>query len=291
MSDIEKDKQGATSAGNNSATQESPEAHFAEHAESASVTGSGRNVVSSDEMVGQEIARKSRRSFLVGGIAAAAAFGGWRWLGSRQEIDGLPFPLRRAHEFNERLSRKVFDSSRLAPTFPRERARMPRVNGGEGMSADFDPATWQLRVTGLQGSDSEMILSLDDIRALPRVEMTTELKCIEGWSEVVHWAGARFADFADAHAPATRGNYVGLETPDGGYYVGLDMESARHPQTLLCYEMDGKPLTLEHGAPLRLYIPVKYGIKSIKRIGTISFTDTRPRDFWAEGGYDWYSGH
>ncbi len=86
--------------------------------------------------------------------------------------------------------------------------------------------------------------TLDNIRALPRVEITTELKCIEGWSEVVHWAGARFADFADRYAPATPGSYVGLETPDGGYYVGLDMESARHPQTLLCYEMDGKPLAL-----------------------------------------------
>ena len=73
MSGMEKDKQGATSAGNNSATQESPEAHFAEHAESASVTGGGTNVVGGDEMVRREIARKSRRGFLVGGIAAAAA--------------------------------------------------------------------------------------------------------------------------------------------------------------------------------------------------------------------------
>src|SRR5207253_1641188 len=67
--------------------------------------------------------------------------------------------------------------------------------------------------------------------------------------------------------------YVSMETPDGGYYVGLDMASALHPQTLLCYEMNGEPLTLEHGAPLRLVIPVKYGIKNIKRIGSIEFTD------------------
>ena len=70
----------------------------------------------------------------------------------------------------------------------------------------------------------------------------------------------------------------------GQYYVGLDIESALHPQTLLCYEMNGLPLTLAHGAPLRLFTPVKYGIKSIKRIGTIRFTNQRPRDYWAETG-------
>jgi DMSO/TMAO reductase YedYZ molybdopterin-dependent catalytic subunit len=72
--------------------------------------------------------------------------------------------------------------------------------------------------------------------------------------------------------------------------VGLDNASALHPQTLLCYEMQGAPLTSEHGAPLRLVTPVKYGIKNIKRIGAIKFQDTRPADFWAEQGYDWYAG-
>ena len=85
--------------------------------------------------------------------------------------------------------------------------------------------------------------------------------------------------------------YVSMETPDGAYYVGLDMASALHPQTLLCYEMNGKPLTADHGAPLRLAIPVKYGIKNIKNIGKIKFTDERPKDYWAELGYDWYAGH
>jgi len=68
------------------------------------------------------------------------------------------------------------------------------------------------------------------------------------------------------------------------------MESAMHPQTLLCYEMNGAPLTGAHGAPLRLTIPVKYGIKNIKRIGSIQFTDNRPEDYWANEGYDWYAG-
>ena len=99
---------------------------------------------------------------------------------------------------------------------------------------------------------------------------------------------ARLVDFAQKFA--LTGEYAGLSTPDGSYFVGLDAASALHPQTLLAYEMNGQPLAPEHGAPLRLVVPVKYGIKSIKRIGTIRFTDARPRDYWAEHGYDWYAG-
>jgi DMSO/TMAO reductase YedYZ molybdopterin-dependent catalytic subunit len=120
--------------------------------------------------------------------------------------------------------------------------------------------------------------------------MTTDLKCIEGWSVVVTWAGARLRDFAGTYGLDARTKYVSLATPDGAYYVGLDTASAMHPQTLLCYEMNGVPLTAAHGAPVRLVTTVKYGIKSIKRIGTIVFTDLRPRDYWAERGYDWYAG-
>ena len=81
-----------------------------------------------------------------------------------------------------------------------------------------------------------------------------------------------------------------MQTPDGEYYVGLDMASAMHSQTLLCSEMDGRPLEPEHGGPLRLVIPVKYGVKNLKRIGKIEFSDSRPKDYWAERGYDWYAG-
>jgi len=69
------------------------------------------------------------------------------------------------------------------------------------------------------------------------------------------------------------------------------IELMMHPQTILAYEMNGKPLTPEHGAPLRLVSPLKYGIKQLKRIGAIELTNERPRDYWAEQGYDWYSGH
>ena len=138
-----------------------------------------------------------------------------------------------------------------------------------------------------------LLLTLDHVRALPHVEMITQLKCIEGWSEIVRWGGARLSDFIAAyHAdPAALPKYVGMDTPNGEYYVGLFREDALHPQTLLCYEMNGKPLTREHGAPLRLVTPLKYGIKHLKQIGRISFTNDQPHDYWAENGYDWNAGH
>jgi DMSO/TMAO reductase YedYZ molybdopterin-dependent catalytic subunit len=247
----------------------------------------------------------TRRSFTVGGLGALLGVGGWYWLQTRSLESGLPWPLRRVLEFNEGLTRSYFRSGRLAPTFPREEAREPRVNGPIGLTQDFDPARWKLdvEVPGHRGPARHF--SLDQIKALPRVEMVTELKCIEGWSDPVSWAGARLSDFAATYGFGTRSGktpdpehrqedllpYAYLETPDRKYYVGLDMESALHPQTLLCYEMNGAALTLDHGAPLRLVIPLKYGIKNIKRIGTIRFSDQRPKDYWAERGYDWYAGH
>jgi DMSO/TMAO reductase YedYZ molybdopterin-dependent catalytic subunit len=245
--------------------------------------------------------RLSRRGFGLASVAALAGLASWRWLVTRSEEDGLPWPLRRALRFNERLGQAAFAPSRAAREFPRSAARQPRVNGQIGLDPTLDLAAWRLRVIGPPGADKARLFRLHEIKALPRVELTTELKCIEGWSTTVHWAGARLADFAAMTGLATRNGrrddpddllrYAALETPDAAYYVGLEMASALHSQTLLCYEMGGQPLTPEHGAPLRLVIPVKYGIKNLKQIGTIRFTDRRPADYWAERGYDWYAGH
>ena len=141
------------------------------------------------------------------------------------------------------------------------------------------------------GASSARQLTIDDIRALPSVELTAEFKCIEGWSSIVHWTGARFSDFVRHYAPGSESaSYVALATPNGEYFVGIDMRSALHPQTLLCYAMNGRPLEDDHGAPLRLISTAKYGHKSIKRIGTITFSDRSTRDYWAEREYDYYVG-
>ena len=251
-----------------------------------------------------EARRRSRRSFIGLGLAGLAGLGGWKWLISQPNDQGISHPLRRALDANGRLSQAYFRETRLAPEFARSRAKAPRVNGRVGLAEELDPAAWRMRVQGY-GTGKTQEFTLADIQALPKVEMTTELKCIEGWSIVVHWAGARLSDFlaryplathsghpADPlNPPADLAPYVGLRTPDEKYYVGLDMASALHPQTLLCYEMNGQPLTAAHGAPLRLVTPLKYGIKHLKRIGTIAFADSRPKDYWAELGYDWDSGH
>lgn len=245
---------------------------------------------------------KSRRGFLVGAAAALAGVFGWRWM-SDETKQSL---LRRTFEFNEKVALTFFRPSRLAPEFPPEQISLPpRVNGFAGLSEGFDPAAWTLSVGGLANRTDDLVLTLDQIKALPRTEMTTELKCVEGWSIIVNWAGVRFSDFAAVYLPKTIDGslpdivnhpenlvpYVSMVTPDQAYYVGWDMPSILHPQTLLAYEINGQPLPLEHGAPLRLASPTKYGIKLIKRIGRIEFTAERPKDYWAEQGYDWYSGH
>ncbi|MBO2009121.1 molybdopterin-dependent oxidoreductase [Hymenobacter negativus] len=251
-----------------------------------------------------EARRRSRRSFITLGLAGLAGLGGWRWLISQPDDAGIPHPLRKVLDANSRLASAYFKETRLAPEFARSRARTPRKNGAYGLKSEIDPVAWRMRVQGY-GTDKTQEFTLADIQALPKVEMVTELKCIEGWSIVVHWAGARLSDFLERYPLATRSGrpadplnppadlapYVAMLTPDEQYYVGLDIASALHPQTLLCYEMNGEPLTADHGAPLRLVTPLKYGIKHLKRIGTITFADTRPKDFWAELGYDWDAGH
>ena len=240
-----------------------------------------------DDAARREMLRYSRRGFIVGGVAAALGVFGWRWMTDETRYRLL----RGTFEFNERVSQIFYRPERLAPEFSPERISPRRVNGMLGLESEIDYSAWRLAVGGLAGRTDDLQLSLDDIKRLPRVVTTTELKCIEGWSIIVQFAGARFSDFVAAYQPAGSPPYVSLSTPDEQYFVGWDMPSILHPQTLLAYEMNGAPLLPEHGAPLRLASPTKYGIKLIKRIGRVEFTHARPKDYWAESGYDWYSGH
>lgn len=238
----------------------------------------------------QELTRRSRRSFVALGVGAVGAVTGWYWLNNQPLEDEIPSPLRRVLGFNERVVRNaLYSDGHLVKTYPASAIRKIKVNGDLGMEKPIDVSEWCLDLTAFDGAAKQ--LKLPDIQALPRYEEIIDFKCVEGWSTVTQFAGARLSDFTAHFAPGSeKAAYVGMRTPGKDYYVGLDMPSALHPQTLLAYEMNGAPLTDKHGAPLRLVAPVKYGIKNIKRIGSIEYSDKRPADYWAEQGYDYYSG-
>lgn len=248
--------------------------------------------------VEQKISRRNFISFTSFAVLAVGAFEGWRWLyKSPNEAPGITAlthkPLRRALNKTELFFRRIFSNNHLVKTYPKSMAaKRVRVNSDIGIEAKnkFDPASWKLQVNKKGGEVLQ--ITLQELMALPKTEIVYDFKCVEGWDQIQHWAGVKFSDFI-AHFQLddyAKMEYVGMETPDKGYYVGIDMPSAMHPQTLLAYEVNDKPIPLSHGAPLRLIIPVKYGIKNLKRIGTINFSNTRPHDYWAEQGYDYYSG-
>lgn len=245
----------------------------------------------------QQIKRRTFISFAVFVTLGGAAAGGWKWLyDSADEIPGVTAgtrkPLRRALNQTELFFRKFFSNNHPVQTYPKSMAaKEVRVNSMVGIDdEDFNPEKWVLSVIKSRGD--VLKVNMDQIRALPKTEIIYDFKCVEGWDQIQHWAGVRFIDFIRHYGLESKTGlqYVGMETPNGEYYVGLEMESALHPQTILAYEMNDKPIPLEHGAPLRLIIPVKYGIKNLKRIGTINFSNERPKDYWAEQGYDYYSG-
>jgi DMSO/TMAO reductase YedYZ molybdopterin-dependent catalytic subunit len=238
----------------------------------------------------QKLKGKTRRSFLIGGAAAAAGIGFYQWVTSAEDVDGVPWPQRRVLDANGKLSHAYLSDRHLMPTYSPAQVGGVKPNGNIGMEQPL-LGDWHMEVTS-EGMGQPTRFTLADIKALPKVEMITKFCCIEGWSGITHWGGARFSDFTKqflkVNAPVPP--YVYMATANEDYYVGLDSKSALHPQTLLAYEQDGKPLEERRGAPLRLVIPVKYGIKNIKRIGLIKYMNDKPGDYWAEEGYDWFAG-
>ena len=244
------------------------------------------------------IRRRTFLSFFGFFALNAAAYASWRWLYKKAPAEkvgitsGQKAPVRRALNQTELAFRKIFSRNHLVKTYPVAMAAVPaRSNGDIGLAnKPADLANWRLKVNKDKGEVLQ--ISMDEIKALPKKDLVFDFKCVEGWDQIQHWSGVKMTDFIShfgLHEQAQM-DYMGLNTSDFAYYVGIDMPSALHEQTMLCYELNNRPLTLEHGAPLRLIIPVKYGIKNLKNIATINFSNTRPPDYWAEQGYDYYSG-
>jgi len=242
--------------------------------------------------VQREITRRTIVSFTIFFICIASGIYLFSRLYSEpQSADKVQPTLRKVLVANEKLFSLFYSKTRLAKTFKKsDVAIKARVNGGVGMEGTLDTVIWRLKVVRNPGDT--LILTLNDLKALPKTEVVFDFKCVEGWSQVTYWGGVRFSDFLKKYNLVAQSckHYVGMTTPDGTYYVGNDMPSMLQPQTLLCYELNGKPLPQNQGYPLRLIIPVKYGIKHLKRIGTMFFSNEKPADYWAEKGYDYYSG-
>ncbi|QHS54913.1 molybdopterin-dependent oxidoreductase [Mucilaginibacter sp. 14171R-50] len=244
----------------------------------------------------QKINRRTFVSFGTFALLSGAAYGGWAWLKNspkemRTVTAGAKAPLRRALNKTELFFRNFFSNNNLVKTYPKHMAaKVVRHNSDIGSAGQPDLQNWKLVVKKQSGEI--LHITLDDLKSLPKTEIVFDFKCVEGWDQISYWGGVKFTDFIKHFnlEDQTQLAYVGLATPDKKYYVGLDMPSAMHPQTLLAYEVNARPLPPKHGQPLRLIIPVKYGIKNLKRIGSISFSNQRPPDYWAEQGYDYYSG-
>ena len=254
--------------------------------------------------------RWTRRDLLLFGAGALAtlAVGGSqlpREMWQRMGLDpgGTSGPenkwlLNQALRLDDDVSAALYSQHHLVPTYTQSQIT-PLKNNYNGATPDpaYIPG-WHLILDGLS---SGLVISLDieALRARHGIhDRITRLVCVEGWSAIAWWSGFRFDDLLHAYPPVSQAKWAHLESsvnldangnPDP-YFVSLDLLTALHPQTLLATHLNGKPLTVEHGAPLRLIVPVKLGLKNIKAITRITFTKDEPPDYWAQRGYSRYDG-
>ena len=203
---------------------------------------------------------------------------------------GAETVLHSVQQFNDWVQAKVFDPEKLAPEYhdsdltPEEGFR---VNGKDDEYPEIDPEGWTLTVGGLVEKPGEY--TLQQITAMPKRVMNTRHCCVEGWSMIPKWGGTPLRDFLRTVGVNEKAKYLLAECEDE-YFTSYDMPSAMHAQTLLCYEAYNKPLTVPHGAPLRIVMPTKLGYKSAKWISKITVTDQKPGGYWEDQGYDWFAG-
>ena len=194
--------------------------------------------------------------------------------------------------FSDWASARTFRTRHLAPTYgPADLVPFERFpyNFHDVLEPEIDFDGWSLQVTGRVSRPGNY--TLDRLRQLPKITQITRLVCVEGWDAIGSFGGARLSDFLDAAGADPSARYVAMTCADG-YYESIDAAMARHPQTLLCYEMYGKPLDRGHGAPLRLQMPTTLGYKQAKYLMTLSVVDElgEQQSFWGDQGYSWYAG-
>jgi DMSO/TMAO reductase YedYZ molybdopterin-dependent catalytic subunit len=193
--------------------------------------------------------------------------------------------------FSDWASAKLFRSGHLAPTFADSEvapfSKFP-INDYDVDDPEVDLEHWILTVSGAVQKPGDYTLA--QIQALPKITQNTRHICVEGWDVIGRFGGARLSDFLKTIGADPGARFLSVECADD-YYESLDMPTAMHPQTLLCYEMYNQPLTREHGAPLRLQIPTKIGYKQAKYLTHLKVSHVLDRvGYWEDQGYSWFYG-
>jgi len=206
--------------------------------------------------------------------------------------------LNRSLSIDDDVAEALYSSNRLVPTYAKSQiTRLKNNYNGATPDPSYIPE-WRVTLDGL-ASGLSLSLNLRNLLASFQVhEQITRLVCVEGWSAIAWWAGLRFDEVMRAYPPMSQAKWARIDSsvnlgrlgnPDP-YFMSIDLPTARHPQTLLATHFNGHPLTVYHGAPLRLVVPVKLGLKNVKAITRITYTAERPKDYWAERGYSYYDG-
>ncbi|HEX3233615.1 MAG TPA: molybdopterin-dependent oxidoreductase [Gemmatimonadales bacterium] len=236
----------------------------------------------------------SRRDFMrlgvVAGPVSLLAACGW---------DGGPLEprLRAFGRLNDWVSEKIFLSrTRLARQYPvaarTSPADFPAYSITHNRTGAFpalpDPDRWALEVGGLVKQPVQLSAAM--LQQLPRVTYTVKHHCVEGWTAIGTWTGVPVSAVVSMVQPTPAARYLRFDSFDSKYYNGWDLASAMHPQTILAYAYNDRPLEMRHGAPLRLYSPIKLGYKLTKYLTGMTFTSERAGGYWEDQGYPWFGG-
>jgi len=213
----------------------------------------------------------------------------------------LTFASQRALLAGQPLARE-FPASQLSPVFKSNGTSMP---GGDAYKTLLDGgfAGYRLAVEGLVLRP--MTFSLADLKAMAVKSQITRHDCVEGWSCIGGWTGVQLSRVLDLVGVGPRARYVVFRCADdlggsmnlpGQYYESIDLFDAFHPQTILAYALNGKPLDPPHGAPLRLRVERQLGYKHAKYVMRIQLVDRFDTiaggkgGYWEDRGYEWYAG-
>lgn len=192
-----------------------------------------------------------------------------------------------------------FSAADLSPAFRSNGTADPDDRQYQALAANRF-AQYRLRVAGLVEHPSSF--SLEELRALPSRTQITRHDCVEGWSAIGKWKGARLKALLALVRPMPQARFVMFYCADPmdpagtRYYESIDLEDARHPQTLLAYELNDRDLPIANGAPLRLRVERQLGYKMAKYVMAIELVDSFEKigggkgGYWEDQGYEWYAG-